>query len=141
MPQKQEKEAQGAIPSHRLKAVGFLVDYYEIGGHNMENQMNNIISQLSHIEDTAVRIMQSADAQKKKLASEMEHKTKEFDEALSLETNKKLNDLKEQLNQEKEKELSTLRSQTQAALEQFESKYQQNHSKWAEEIFQSIVGA
>ena len=109
MPQKQEKEGQGAIPSHRLKAVGFLVDYYEIGGHNMENQMNNIISQLSHIEDTAVRIMQSADAQKKKLASEMEHKTKEFDEALSL--------------------------------EQFESKYQQNHSKWAEEIFQSIVGA
>lgn len=107
----------------------------------MENQMDNIISQLSHIEDTAVRIMQSADAQKKELASKMEQKTKEFDEKLFSETEKKLNELKERLNKEKENELSALRSETQKSLEEFESKYQQNHSKWAVEIFHSIIGA
>ena len=65
MPQKQEKEGQGAIPSHRLKAVGFLVDYYEIGGHNMENQMNNINIQCTLFQDQRCVFIRSPQRQKK----------------------------------------------------------------------------
>ena len=103
--------------------------------------MDTIINQLSHIEGTAVRIMESADHQKKELALEMEQRTREYDARLAEDTKNQLNALKEQLNAQKEADLSRLKAETTHALQELENNYRINHSIWAKEILHSIIGA
>ena len=107
----------------------------------MENHMDTIISQLSQIEGTAVRILQSADSQKKELALEMEQRTKEYDAELARDTNEQLGALKEKLNAQKEEELSRLRVETSHTLEILEANFEKNHTMWAMQILHSIIGA
>ena len=106
----------------------------------MENQMNAIISQLSNIEGTAVRILESADRQKKELSLEMEKRTEEYDAGIAENTKKQLDALKEKLNTQKEKELSRLREETANALNVLETDFEKNHTVWAMEILHSIIG-
>lgn len=107
----------------------------------MENQMDTIINQLSHIEGTAVRIMESADYQKKELAQEMEQRTREYDARLAEDTKNQLDALREQLNAKKEADLSRLKEETARAMQDLEDNYSKNHTLWAKEILQSIIGA
>ena len=51
--------------------------------------VDNVINKLSEIEQTAVSIMEAANARKKEFASEMEKKASDFDAALEAETAKK----------------------------------------------------
>lgn len=104
----------------------------------MENR--TIISRLSHIESTAVRILESADSRKKELALEMEQKTREFDEKLAKDTQKQLDTLREKLNAKKEADLSRLREETSRDFEILELHYEKNHTVWAAEILQAITG-
>lgn len=106
----------------------------------MENQMNTIISQLSNIEGTAVRILESADRQKKELSLEMEKRTEEYDARIAEDTRQKLDALKEKLNMQKEKELSRLREETSRALNDLETDFEKNHTVWAKQILHSIIG-
>lgn len=107
----------------------------------MENQMDAIINQLSHIEGTAVRIMESAEHQKKELAAEMEQRTREYDARLEENTRQQLNSLKEELHAKKDAELSRLKAENTLALQKLEDNYNQNHSIWAKEILHSMTGA
>lgn len=107
----------------------------------MDSQMDQIISQLSHIENTAVRIVETADAQKKELADEMALKKKTFDEELAAETQERLQAMQERLNSEKEKELSELKSATEKALRELDEKYAASHKKWADEIMKALIQA
>lgn len=107
----------------------------------MDKQMDNIINQLSHIEDTAVRIMESADNQKKELALEMEQRTKEFDEQLAADTEKRLQEMQEKLNEEKNAELEKLKTANLDAQKTLKEKFQKNHTKWAQEILNELIGA
>lgn len=106
----------------------------------MENHMDTIISQLSHIESTAVRIMESADHQKKELALEMEQHIKKYDDDLAIQTQNQLDELKETLNEQKETNLLKLTSETEQELKELETRFQQNHSLWAQEILTSMIG-
>ncbi len=106
----------------------------------MENQMNAIISQLSNIENTAVRILESADRQKKELSLEMEKRKEEYDAEIAEDTRKQLDALKEELNAQKERELSRLREETSNALNELETDFEKNHTVWAKEILHSIIG-
>lgn len=107
----------------------------------MDNQMDNIINQLSHIEDTAVRIMESANSQKKELALEMDQHTKEFDSQLAAETQKRLNAMQEKLNAEKNAELEKLKSANLEAQNALREKFQANHTSWAKQILNELIGA
>lgn len=107
----------------------------------MESQMDTIINQLSHIEGTAVRIMESAEHQKKELSLEMEQRTHEYDARLAEETKHQLDSLKETLNAQKDAELSCLQKETAHTLQKLEESYEKNHTVWAKEILHSIIGA
>lgn len=107
----------------------------------MESQMDTIINQLSHIEGTAVRIMESAEHQKKELSLEMEQRTREYDDRLARDTKKQLDSLKETLSAKKDAELSRLEAKTAHTLQELEENYKKNHTAWAEEILHSIIGA
>lgn len=110
------------------------------GGLAMDQHMDTIISQLSHIESTAVRIMESADHQKKELELEMEQQIKNYDNELAARTQEQLDELKETLNQQKESSLLKLTSETKQELSDLETRFQKNHSLWAKEILASIIG-
>lgn len=107
----------------------------------MESQMDAIINQLSHIEGTAVRIMESAESQKKELSLEMEQRTREYDARLAEDTGRQLDTLKETLNAQKNAELSRLKAEAAHDLQKLENSYQENHTIWAKEILHSIIGA
>lgn len=107
----------------------------------MESQMDTIISQLSHIEGTAVRIMESAEHQKKELSLEMEQRTREYDARLAEETRHRLDSLKETLNAQKDTELSCFQEEAVHTLQKLKENYEKNHTVWAKEIFHSIIGA
>lgn len=103
--------------------------------------MENIINQLSRIEDKAVQIIEAADNQKKEFALQMEQQTKEFDNQLAADTQKRLQKMQETLNVEKDKELETLKADSLNFQNVLNQKFQQNHTKWAKELLNELIGA
>ena len=63
----------------------------------MEKAVDEVISRLAEIEDTANRMNDAVEVRKKEISAEMEARTKDFDEALSADTNKKLEELQKSL--------------------------------------------
>lgn len=55
----------------------------------MEKAVDEVISRLAEIEDTANRMNDAVEVRKKEISAEMEARTKDFDETLSADTNKK----------------------------------------------------
>lgn len=102
--------------------------------------MENIINQLSRIEEKAVEIIKAADNQKKEFALEMEQKTKEFDSQLAADTKKRLQTMQEKLSAEKGKELEKLKADNLDFQNTLTQKFQQNHSEWAKELFNELIG-
>lgn len=107
----------------------------------MENQMDTIINQLSHIEGTAVRIMESADHRKKELSLEMEERTRNYDASLKEEMDQRLEEIRRELQEKQEAELARLEAETARELQELKDSYQKHHSAWAQEILHSIIGA
>ena len=103
--------------------------------------MEDIIKQLSHIEEKAVGIMKAADQQKKEIAYEMEQKTKELDRQIAADTQKRLQKMQEQLNMQKNEELKKLEAANLESQTILNQKFQQNHTKWANELLQELIGA
>lgn len=107
----------------------------------MDNQMENIINQLSCIEDAAVRIMELADHQKKELSLEMEQRTKEFDEQLAADIKERLQRMQDKLDAEKNAELENLKIANLDAQNALNESFEKNHTKWAKEILDELIGA
>ena len=103
--------------------------------------MEDIIKQLSHIEEKAVGIMKAADQQKKEIAYEMEQKTKELDRQIAADTQNRLQKMQEQLNMQKNEELKKLEAANLESQTILNQKFQQNHTKWANELLQELIGA
>ena len=70
--------------------------------------MNNIINQLSQIEEKTVAILDGAADKKKTLAAEYEAKTKQFDEELNHETELEIQSMRQKMEAEAAAELDRL---------------------------------
>ncbi len=105
----------------------------------MEHSVEDVIGQLSEIEAAAVRIMNAADTKKKQLSDENDLRMKQFDEEMIKKTGASVEQLKEKLNGEKESELRRLKEETDATLKNMQSRYENEHGVWSDEIVQSIV--
>ena len=64
--------------------------------------MEDIIEQLSHIENKAIQIIESAEQQKKEIALEMEQQTKKFDAQVADEIQAHLQKIQNKLNEQKD---------------------------------------
>ena len=87
----------------------------------MEKAVDEVISRLAEIEDTANRMNDAVEVRKKEISAEMEARTKDFDEALSADTNKKLEELQNRLMKEKEEALAGLEEETGQLLEKLQT--------------------
>lgn len=103
--------------------------------------MENIIKQLFQIESKAIQIVEAAEDQKKEIACEIERKTKEFDIQLAKETKNRLQTMQEKQNEEKNAELKKLITDSTEFQNKLNQKFQQNHTKWANDLLKELIGA
>ena len=105
----------------------------------MEKAVDEVISRLAEIEDTANRMNDAVEVRKKEISAEMEARTKDFDEALSADTNKKLEELQNRLMNEKEEALAGLEEETGQLLEKLQQKYDKEHGKLSDRLLNEMV--
>ena len=105
----------------------------------MEKAVDEVISRLAEIEDTANRMNDAVEVRKKEISAEMEARTKDFDEALSADTNKKLEELQNRLMKEKEEALAGLDEVTGQLLEKLQQKYDKEHGKLSDRLLNEMV--
>ena len=105
----------------------------------MEKAVDEVISRLAEIEDTANRMNDAVAVRKKEISAEMEARTKDFDETLSADTNKKLEELQNRLMKEKEEALAGLEEETGQLLEKLQQKYDKEHGKLSDRLLNEMV--
>ena len=105
------------------------------GGHDV----NDVIDKLSDIEQSAVSIMEGANACKKEIAQEMAGKTADFDAQLELETAGKLDKLRAQMEVDMKAKLSKQKSDAEEILRQMENNYKTHHVQYAKELFAAMT--
>ena len=95
--------------------------------------MNNIINQLSQIEEKTVAILDGAADKKKTLAAEYEAKTKQFDEELNHETEL------EKMEAEAAAELDRQKTAAGDQIARLEQHYEEKHSWYVDSLFRSMT--
>ncbi len=105
----------------------------------MPEEVNDIIKRLVDIEDTAVRIVESAEDEKGQLKAEMEKEMLKFDEEVEKDVADKIEMIRLELLEDEKNELAKLKSETEEALKKLEELYEEKHDMWVDRIFQSIV--
>lgn len=104
----------------------------------MEKAVDEVISRLAEIEDTANRMNDAVEVRKKRFLPKLEARTKDFDETLSADTNKKLEELQNRLMKEKEEALAGLEEET-GQLEKLQQKYDKEHGKLSDRLLNEMV--
>ncbi|MDD6066522.1 MAG: hypothetical protein PUD04_08150 [Firmicutes bacterium] len=101
--------------------------------------MDLVISRLSSIEASAVKIIKAADNEKKELEQQMNERIQAFDEATEKATRKQLDLIRSRLNDEMQKNLTDLQTATEYAIRSIENDYEMNHKKLAAEIVEKMI--
>lgn len=101
--------------------------------------MDMIVDRLSAIELSACRIIESAAAEKKRLETQSQAKTAEYDARVDRETEEKLKALQQTLDARMTEELSRLKHDTEEALHAMEKDYETNHKVLADQILQKMT--
>lgn len=101
--------------------------------------MNNIIKQLSQIEDQSVRILDTGAARKKELTAEYEEKTRQFDESLDREIDHKIASLRKEMEDAADARLKGQKEEAKAAISCLEQHYEAGHEKYVAALFKKMT--
>lgn len=101
--------------------------------------MNNLIKQLSQIEENSVKIFTDSTARKKELTAEYEEKTRQFDKDLDLETKRRIEELREASQKEAEEKKAELETLAKSLISRLETHYEQNHNSYVNCLFKKIT--
>ena len=101
--------------------------------------MNNIINQLSQIEENTVAILDGAADKKKTLAAEYEAKTKQFDEELNHETELEIQSMRQKMEAEAAAELDRQKTAAGDQIARLEQHYAEKHSWYVDSLFRSMT--
>ena len=101
--------------------------------------MDTVIKKISEIEEAASSIMEAANIRKKAFAQELAKRTEDFDHQLDLMTEQQLTDLRARMETEMQAKLSKQQSDADQLLQQMESNYNEHHTEYANELFQSLI--
>lgn len=105
----------------------------------MEYQVEQVISELSKIDNASESILTSADKEKEDYAEEMSEKTKSLDLELKADAQKYIENFKNRLQADNEKLLNQLRANTEKDLQKLDDAFNKNHTKMAEDIFTRLI--
>ena len=101
--------------------------------------MNNIIKQLSQIEDRSVHILDDGAARKKELTAEYEEKIHKFEETLNNETEAKINALKQEMEVSMKAQLNKQKEDAASAISRLEQHYEASHGDYVKELFKEMT--
>lgn len=101
--------------------------------------MNNIINQLSQIEEKTVAILDGAADKKKNLAAEYETKTRQFDEQLNHETELEIQSMRQKMKAEANAELEKQKTAAGDHIARLEKHYEERHSWYVDSLFRSMT--
>lgn len=101
--------------------------------------MDTVIEKISEIESAAASIMNDANERKKAFAKEMEERTAAFDSQLEGETNKKIESLQADMEINMNDRLEKQRKDSQRILEAMEQRYEEHHTQYVEELFNTMI--
>ena len=99
-----------------------------------DKSMNNIINQLSQIEEKTVAILDGAADKKKTLAAEYEAKTKQFDEELNHETELEIQSMRQKMEAEAAAELDRQKTAAGDQIARLEQHYEEKHSWYVDSL-------
>lgn len=105
----------------------------------MEYQVEQVISELSKIDNASESILTSADKEKEDYANEISLKTKSLDLELKADAQKYIENFKDKLQTDNEKILSQLRANTEKDLQKLDDAFNKNHTKMAKDIFARLI--
>lgn len=105
----------------------------------MKLQVNQVITELSKIDDATEALILSADKEKQDYADAMESKKKEFEEALVTKMNLSMDSRKTRMKADNDKVLKKYRQETEAMLSKLDASYENKHTLWANSIFQTLI--
>lgn len=104
-----------------------------------ENQIDQVIANLSKIETSASKVQEEAEKEKAEYTQLIESKIKEFDEELNSKTNTELTELSDNLARTQQRELDSMRAAILEDVAHIEEAYNEKHTQWAQEIFEQII--
>lgn len=101
--------------------------------------MDTVIEKISEIESAAASIMNDANERKKTFAKEMEEQTVAFDAQLEAETNKKIEELRASMEISMNNRLEKQRNDSQKVLEAMEQRFEDHHTQYVGELFNTMI--
>lgn len=101
--------------------------------------MDTVIKQISEIESAAAAVMDAANGRKKAFAEEMAKKAAAFDRELDSETEAKLQKIRAEMEVEMDSKLSKQKSDAKKVLAWMEKNYENHHTEYVIQLFQSMI--
>ena len=105
----------------------------------MNNNVDEVINELSKIEAAAASISGESEREKEEYEMLTNRRIKEFDERIDKETEENLKNLQIKLEEEKREEMSKMRSDICAQTDKMEELYEREHQNWVRQIVDKIV--
>lgn len=105
----------------------------------MTESVTDIIAKLADIEEMAIRIVESAEDEKKELNVRMDDRISKYDEQLKLSIEKKIQAIKEKLDKQLQDEITKLEKETEQDIDKISKLYNTNRIAWEDSIFESII--
>ncbi len=101
--------------------------------------MDEILSKLSEIEESANHIMDRTAEQKNRYAEEMKQKTEEFDRQMQEEAEKEVAKVRSQLEQQRQEDLAAVQRSTEEQIQALEEGYEKEHTILAKRLMKQIA--
>lgn len=102
--------------------------------------MNEVIDQLTQIEEQAVKIADSTGDQKAKLAADSQKREREFENMLKARTEKTILAMKEENDKQIQKRIDGMQQENEKAVKRLEEQYQKKHTELAKGIVNILTG-
>ena len=105
----------------------------------MYTQIEQVIAELSKIDNAAENILLQTEKEKEKYDEEIKQKTLKYDKELETVIKNKLSAYESKLKKETQTYMDKLQKDTDSSIKKLEDAYNKNHTKWAKDILNNLL--
>lgn len=105
----------------------------------MDTQIEQVIAELSKIDNAAENILLQTETEKEKYDREIEEKTRKYDEKIETDIQNKLSAYESKLEKESQIYMDKLQKDTDSSIKKLEDSYNKNHTKWSKDILNTLL--
>lgn len=105
----------------------------------MDIQIEQVIAELSKIDNAAEDILLQTEKEKEKYDEEIQKKTLQYDESVEAGINEKLSAYEAMLKKDSQSYMDKLQKDTDSNIKKLEEAYNRHHTKWANDILKALL--